>query len=163
MLKAVYDIYGKNAVSDIKVLYSISKGYYCTAGNIKVDDEFISQISKKMHELVERKLPITKRSVNVREAIKIFDEYGMGDKVKLLKYRRSSNVNLYSIEGFENYFYGYMVPNTDYLWNFELKLYEDGFVFMIPKQEDTRIIPEFKPLPKLFQIQKTSTNWGRTC
>ena len=160
MLKAVYDIYGKNAVSDIKVLYSISKGYYCTAGNIKVDDEFISQISKKMHELVERKLPITKRSVNVREAIKIFDEYGMGDKVKLLKYRRSSNVNLYSIEGFENYFYGYMVPNTDYLWNFELKFYEDGFVFMIPKQEDTRIIPEFKPLPKLFQIQKTSTNWG---
>ena len=53
-----------------------------------------------------------------------------------------------------------MVPNTDYLWNFELKFYEDGFVFMIPKQEDTRIIPEFKPLPKLFQIQKTSTNWG---
>ena len=67
MLKAVYDIYGKNAVSDIKVLYSISKGYYCTAGNIKVDDEFISQISKKMHELVERKLPITKRSVNVKQ------------------------------------------------------------------------------------------------
>lgn len=162
MLRAVFDVYGKEAVCGIKVLYSISKGYYCTAGeNLTINKDFIEKITAKMKEIADKNLPINKRSVKVSEAIKLFNEYGMTDKEKLFKYRRSSNINLYGIGKFEDYFYGYMVPNTSYIKDFELKLYEDGFVFMIPEQADTRAIPEFKPLPKLFHIQKVSTEWGQ--
>ena len=51
----------------------------------------------------------------------------MYDKERLFRYRRVSRVNVYSIDGFEDYFYGYMVPNTKYIRYFDLKLYEYGF------------------------------------
>lgn len=161
MLRAVYEFYGKEAVCGVSVLYSISKGYYCTMGeDIVVDDAFIENITNQMKAIVKQARPICKRSVKVNEAIKLFNEYGMTDKEKLFRYRRSSFVNLYSIGKFEDYFYGYMLPNTSYLEAFELKKYEDGFVFLIPEKADTRKIPEFKPFPKLFQTQKISTEWG---
>lgn len=161
MLKAVYNVYGKHAVCGIRVLYSISKGYYCTAGDdLDVNDEFIQKITAQMKKLVKEGRPIEKRSLKVADALKLFREYGMTDKEKLFRYRRSSFVNLYGIGHFEDYFYGYMLPNTSYLEAFELKKYEDGFVFLIPDKADTRNIPEFKPLPKLFQTQKESTQWG---
>lgn len=162
MLKAVYDIYGKEVMNGIRVLYSVSKGYYCTAGDtLVVDQEFISKVTGRMQELTQQEIPIVKRTVPLREALALFEKYGMRDKVKLFRYRRSSSVNLYSINGFEDYFFGYMVPNTSYLKWFELRPYENGFVILIPSASNPREIPEFKPQPKLFQVQKISNDWGK--
>lgn len=160
LLKAVYDLYGARIAAGVKVLYSISKGYYCTVDNKEVDENFVGDVEERMMELVRQKLPIIKRTVKTRDAIKIFEEAGMQDKVELFRYRRSSSVSLYGIDGFEDYFYGYMMPDTGYLKMFSLEVYEDGFVILIPSQENTRKIPEFHPQPKLFQVQKISTDWG---
>lgn len=160
MLKAVYDLYGKEVMNSVRVLYSISKGYYCTVDKKTVDAAFLADVTKKMQELVKRELPIIKRTLKTRDAMEAFRKAGMTDKVELFRYRRSSSVSLYSIEDFEDYFYGYMLPNTKYLQLFELEQYEDGFVFLIPDKSDTKTIPEFKPQPKLFQVQKISTDWG---
>lgn len=160
MLKAVYDLYGKEVMNSVRVLYSISKGYYCTVDKKTVDAAFLADVTKKMQELVKRELPIIKRTLKTRDAMEAFRKAGMTDKVELFRYRRSSSVSLYSIEDFEDYFYGYMLPNTKYLQLFELEQYEDGFVFLIPDKSDTKSIPEFKPQPKLFQVQKISTDWG---
>ena len=46
-------------------------------------------------------------------------------KARLLKYRISSRVNLYTLDGFTDYFYGYMVPDTGYLQWFALELFEE--------------------------------------
>lgn len=162
MLKAVYDLYGKDAMRDVRVLYSVSKGYYCTTGDdIKIDQQFIEKVTARMKELTEQEIPIVKRTVRLQDAIELFEKYGMKDKVKLFYYRRSSTVNLYSINGFEDYFFGYMVPNTSYLKWFELRAYEDGFVILIPTALSTGHIPEFHPQPKLFQVQKISDEWGK--
>ncbi len=160
LLKAIYDLYGKEVMNGVKVLYSISKGYYCTVDNKTVDADFLAEVTRKMQELVKRELPIMKRTLKTRDAIEVFREAGMRNKAGLFRYRRSSTVSLYGIEGFENYFYGYMLPNTKYLTLFELEKYEDGFVILIPSTNDTKTIPEFKPQPKLFQVQKISTDWS---
>lgn len=160
MLKAVYDIYGKEIMAGVRVLYSVSKAYYCTVDGICVDDDFLEKVTARMQEMVRERIPILKRSMKKHEAVRIFEKEGMEDKVQLFKYRRSSIVSLYGIDGFEDYFYGYMVPDTGYLSVFELKKYEDGFVILIPSVTDTKKVPEFRPQPKLFQVQKISTEWG---
>ena len=58
----------------------------------------------------------------------------MRDKVNLFKYRRASTVKIYKMEGFEDYFYGYMVPDTSYLDLFALIPYDEGFVLQMPKR-----------------------------
>lgn len=65
-----------------------------------------------MLELVEKKIPVMKRSVGTDEAISLFHKHKMYDKENLFRYRRVSRVNIYSIEEFEDYFYGFMVHHT---------------------------------------------------
>ena len=57
----------------------------------------------------------------------------MYDKEKLFRYRRVSRVNIYSIENFEDYYYGAMAYDTGYVPYFDLKLYDEGFVLILPE------------------------------
>ncbi len=113
-----------------------------------------------MHQLVDAKIPIMKRSVGTDEAIELFHKHGMYDKEKLFRYRRVSKVNIYSIENFEDYYYGFMACNTGYIQYFDLVLYKDGIVLMLPEAQAPDQIPEFVPKDKLFQVQKISEEWG---
>jgi len=161
LLKAVYEIAGHEKVKKLRVLYSIDRGYYCKmTGDVELNEEFISRVKTRMFELVEKKIPIKKRSVNTDEAIDMFKKYGMHDKERLFRYRRVSKVNIYSMNGFEDYYYGYMVPHTGYLKYFDLFLYDEGFVIQLPVKSRPKEIKPFEPKPKLFNVQKESTRWG---
>ena len=69
-------------------------------------------------------------------------------------------VNIYSINEFEDYYYGYMVPDAGCLKYFSLHLYDEGFVLQMPVREKPEEVPEFVPSPKLFHVLKESVQWG---
>lgn len=98
--------------------------------------------------------------MRTREAVELFRKHRMYDKERLFEYRRGSSVNIYSINGFEDYYYGYMVPDTSYLKYFSLHLYDDGFVLQMPTAEVPEKVPPFEPQQKLFQVLKRSVEWG---
>lgn len=161
LLKAIYDLYGREKIKEVKVLFSVEKGYYCTVdGDVELDENFISGVKARMLELVDKNLPIKKRTIGTDEAIALFHKHGMYDKERLFHYRRVSKVNLYSIGNFEDYYYGYMASNTGILKYFDLFLYDEGFVLQLPSAKKPRVIPERKVQKKLFTIQKESTAWG---
>ena len=161
LLKAVYHVAGRKNIKNIVLHYSVASGYYYTIdGNVEITEEFLAQVKAYMRELVERKIPILKRSVGTSEAIEIFHEHGMYDKEKLLRFRRGSRVNIYSLDGFEDYFYGFMVNHTGYLKYFELYPYDTGMVLQLPERSNPQEVPPFVPKPKIFQIQKESERWG---
>ena len=62
--------------------------------------------------LAEAKLPFMKRSYPLEEAMELFRSEGMEDKVRLFHYRMSSAVNIYEIDGYYDYYYGYMLPKA---------------------------------------------------
>ena len=105
-----------------------------------------------MKEIVLMDLPIEKISMSTDDAVKAFAKYGMHDKEKLFRFRRHSSVNVYSIDGFKDYYYGYMVPSTGYIKYFKLFPYNEGFVIQFPEKNSTKTIPEFTPQNKLFYI-----------
>ncbi len=161
LLKAVYHVAGRKNIKNIVLHYSVASGYYYTIdGNVEITEEFLAQVKAYMRELVERKIPILKRSVGTSEAIEIFHEHGMYDKEKLFRFRRGSRVNIYSLDGFEDYFYGFMVNHTGYLKYFELYPYDTGMVLQLPERSNPQEVPPFIPKPKIFQIQKESQRWG---
>lgn len=161
LVKAIHDVCGHEMGCKVRIHFSVSKGYYCTIeGGVKVDQEFLGAVKSRMNEMVAEALPIQKKTVHTDEAVARFRKHGMTDKAKLFEFRRVSKVNLYSINEFEDYYYGYMVPNTSYLKYFELYLYEDGFVIQMPEEDDPFVVPAFKPHQKLFQVLNESTKWG---
>ncbi len=160
MLKAFYDIYGQK-IKGIDVMYSLSKGYYCEIeGEIRVEENVLKQVKNRMCEIVRADIPFEKRVVSTNDAILFFKEHGMHDKEKLFRFRRSSRVNVYRLNKFEDYFYGYMVPSTGYLKKFELYSYDEGFVLQMPVKENPKEVPEFRPQAKVFGILKESSKWG---
>ena len=161
LVKAVYDVAGRENIDKVRIHYSVSKGYYCTIdGKVQLDQEFLNRVESRMQEMVAMDLPIGKKSINTSDAVALFRQHGMYDKEKLFKYRRVSKVNIYNINEFEDYFYGYMVPSAGYLKYFKLYLYDDGFVIQMPDMSAPEILPEFCPHSKLFQVLKESTKWG---
>ena len=160
LLKAIYDIAGKEHVDNVVIHYSVGSGYYFTMKGSKIPDQkFLDQVKARMHEIVEAKLPIEKRTVSTDEAIALFHKHRMYDKEQLFRYRRVSRVNLYRIDTFEDYFYGYMANHTGYIRYFDLKPYDEGFVLELPEREKPDVIPPFLPEEKIFRVQKESQEW----
>lgn len=161
LVKAVHDVCGHQGIDKLRIHFSVSKGYYCTIeGQVQLDQAFLNSVEKRMREMVDEKLPIKKRSVSTDDAIALFEKHGMYDKQKLFGYRRVSKVNIYSMNEFEDYYYGYMLPDASYLKYFSLHLYDEGFVIQMPEQHAPTIVPPFEPQKKLFQVLKESTKWG---
>ena len=161
LLKALYHVAGHGKIRKVVLHFSVSSGYYYTIdGDVKITPEFLADVKAYMMELAERQIPIRKRSVGTSEAIEIFHRHHMYDKEKLFHFRRGSRVNIYSLEEFEDYFYGYMVNHTGYLKYFELYPFDEGLVLQLPDKDEPEKVPPFKPWIKLFQVQKESGNWG---
>ncbi len=161
LLKAIYDVTGKKNLEKTVIHYALGNGLYFTMeGGTALTEEFLASVKKRMEELVKAKLPIIKRSVGTDEAIALFHKHHMYDKEKLFRYRRVSRVNIYSIESFEDYFYGFMACHTGYVKYFDLQLYDEGFVLILPRKETPDKLDPFVPQNKIFSVQKESQEWG---
>lgn len=164
MLKAIYDVAEMTeagTIDKVVVDFSVDKGLYCTMkGTVKLTQEFLDKVEARMHKLSEQKLPINKKTMHTKDAVALFKKYGMKDKERLFRYRRVSSVNIYSISSFEDYFYGYMLPDAGYIKYFKLIQFDEGFVIQLPAASDMRTVPEFRPRRKLFGVLKESEKWG---
>ncbi|MCI8522065.1 MAG: nucleoside kinase [Lachnospiraceae bacterium] len=162
MLKAIKDVAGMEAATNVKVEFAIGAGYYCAFRNgLTMDEKTIQKVKDRMGELVDMDLLVTKKAYPADEAVALFKENGMMDKVSLFRYRRSSNINVYCMGDYYDYFYGYMMPSTGYIKIFDLFAYENGIILLLPEPEDPETLPEFVPRKKLFQTLMTTGEWGK--
>ena len=158
-VKAVHDIMGKDV--RIKVEFSIGKGLYCAIlGDKKLDDDSIKQINRRMNDLVAANIPITKKPYPITEAVALFKKQGMDDKVNLFRYRRSSYINVYELDGYYDYFYGYMLPSTGYIKYFQVFPYESGVLLLLPDKASPTQLELFEPREKLFATLEAANSWG---
>ncbi|MCR5670520.1 MAG: nucleoside kinase [Butyrivibrio sp.] len=161
LIKAVRDVAGEKKQPTTKVEFTIGNGYYCTIkGGILVTEELVKRISDRMQELCDEAIPITKKVYPLDDAIEIFKKQGMTDKVSLLKYRRSSEINIYKMGDFYDYFYGYMLPNTSYIDKFKIEKFHDGVLFTLPTRKKPEELIVSEPREKLFMTMKLASDWG---
>lgn len=168
--KAVYNLW-KNEVR-VRVMHSLGESYYCELEEQPKNEKescqkthLISEtdlvaLKQEMFRLVEADIAIEKCNVKTDKAREMFREFKMHDKELLMTYRRSSRVNLYSLDGMIDYYYGYMVPSTAYLQWFDLESYEDGFVLMFPNKNGTVVEP-FNTSHKLYHTLDDAKEWSR--
>lgn len=174
LMKAISDAAGSPLTGKASMEYSIGRGYYCVPkgelarkvlyenkdGKLRIDPAFVKKVKNRMQELVAADLVITKQAFPTDEAIELFASQGMDDKVRLFRYRRGSYINVYCLDGYYDYNYGYMVPRTGYLQWFDLIPYEAGMMLVLPGREQPERIPEFVPREKLFATLARSNAWG---
>ena len=161
-LKAVFDVYGREAAQSCRVEFAIGNGSYISPkGKINATEENAAKIRNRMRELVEAKTPFLKRAYSLDNAMELFRKEGMKDKEKLFRYRRGSFVNIYEMDGYYDYYYGYMLPNAGYVKWFDVIAYEDGFMLLLPDKKDPTHVKPFQERKLLFRTLKESEEWGK--
>lgn len=159
LIKAVNDLFPDRKVV---ICHSISKGIYCEVkGDAPLTVEEVDLIKGRMTELVNLRIPFIKKIMSLDEAREVFRKIGRMDRFRAIEHRKKPYVTLYECNGFEDYFYGYMLPHTGYLKKFDLKYYYPGLIFMYPEKTNPDVIPKFKEQKKLFNIFSEYKNWGK--
>ncbi len=162
LLKAFYAEFGSENVKKVSLEYSLGNSlYFDYEGAVKLTKDKLDAVKSRMLQLVEKDVLFNKRSIGTDDAIELFAHYKMYDKEKLFKYRRVSKANIYSLDGFEDYYYGYMPPSTGMLKYFDVSLYEDGFVLTMPRANKPTTVEEFIPKNKLYITLRESNQWAK--
>jgi len=112
-----------------------------------------------MKEIIKSNKRINIKCVEKNEAIKIFESYGMEDKINLLKYTSIDKVELYELDGYYDYSYSKIAATTGVLKVFELEEYLSGFILRRPDIKDLSIIPPLSSQKSLSNIFLETKKW----
>ncbi len=161
-LKAVSDVFGDTVAQMARVEFVVKNGTYISAGEkLAGTKENAERILTRMKELQKQAVPFMKDSYYMDDAMALFKDKGMKDKERLFRYRRSSMVNLYEIDGYYDYYYGYMLPNAGYVKWFDVIAYDEGFMLLLPDKKEPTVVKEFMEQKKLFATLKESEKWAK--
>ncbi len=159
LIKAVKDLYPD---LKLKIEHSISKGYYCELHglNSELDMQIILNIVDRMREIVAEDIPFIREEILTEDAIKIFEANHFTAKTKLFKTRKTLYTSVYYLGNLLDYFYGYLVPSTGYLQNFDLVKYYEGMLLMIPNRSNPEELEDMVRQDKMFDIFQEYKIWG---
>ncbi|MCH5265319.1 MAG: nucleoside kinase [Lachnospiraceae bacterium] len=162
LLKAIYKEVPKEELERVRIEFCLDTGYFCRMeGQAVMTQELLERIEKRMRDYVEEDILFKKHVIPTRDARQLFDSLHMCDKGQLMEYRRNSRTTVYTLGKFTDYYYGAMPYSTSILQHFRLELFEDGFVFVVPKEEEPVTMPEFKPSMKQYRALQYTNEWSR--
>ncbi len=148
----------------LHVLFTMDQAYYCEVyhgTNISKPEKIqLKTLENTMKEIVKMDLPIRKRTVSIEKAQEIFKHNHEPDKSRLFHYRRASQVNVYMLDGYEDYYYGYMVPSTGYLRHFSIEPHGKGFLLNFPSEYYPEKVDHLDFQPKLFKQLLDVSQWA---
>src|SRR5690554_813200 len=144
----------------IKFDYNVSRSILATVDNLQLTETVLNNIIKETQKIVDANYKIERRRIPVGQAARLYTSLGMKDKVEVLKYRTEEYVNLYECDGYFNYMFGYMLPETGLLKEFKMFLYDPGFLIQYPRAEEAGVIPPFVDEPVFGKALRKSTAWG---
>ena len=145
-----------------KLNYSVNRSIYAQVINKNklLNVNMVNTIEDKMHELVDKDLPLERIIVEKEKALDLYKKFGYDDKVKVLKYRPEKTVHFYKCDDYYNYMFGRMVPSTGYLQKFDIRVYSPGLLISYPRSEMNGEIPDFKDEPTFSSALNEAQYWG---
>ena len=152
---------------DVRFFYNVSRSIFCRIlgkKSFRVTPAFVEKIKKRMDELVLLDLPIERIRISKEDALAIYRQAGLHDKIDVLKYRPENFVHLFELsykgQKYYDYLYSPLVPSTGYLKRFSLRYYEPGIMMQFPRAECGGKIPPFSDELKFANTLAGSSRWA---
>ena len=146
MGKAFYDIYPEALLT---VNYQLHNSMFCQIENMELTEEMIAKVKKRMQEIIDLKLPITKTVMTVDEA-KAFYAQSKNANGRFQINNHATEISLYFCEDYYNYLYGPMPLHTGMMPHFDIELYKDGYLVRYPDKHNSDEVGEYKETKKLL-------------
>lgn len=146
LCKAVHDLYPEGS---IKIMFPVSNGYYCelNIGEV-VSPDNVGDIRHRMHALIDADLPIEMHKRPKDEVIELFrdDE----SKRRLMESVNTETLRYCSLVGYNDSFYGELLPSTGSVKLFGLEMYANGVLLRVPDVNDPTKLGKFIRQDKMF-------------
>ena len=154
--RAFHDLY-PDAI--LTVDHSVtSGGYFCQVyRRSPLSKSELSQLEKRMRELVQEDIKFERMKISLKEGIKYFEDKGYHDKVQLLNHRKKDYLTLYKLGDHLDYHHGYMVPSTGYINWFDLVMMDEGFILRFPRRKAPTVL---QPVPKYYTLLNVFQRYG---
>ena len=156
-IKAVHDLNGE---ADVRVNNSLSKGLFTTIRHVNPDEEFVRKVEKRMRDLVEQKLPITRAAYTREELMENLKLKGLDKVYESMKLTPDlQNVKVYSLADENITFADELVPDTGYIDLFEVCQYKHGVLVRFPHPSAPSKILPFEEQKLLYDAFSEETGW----
>ena len=158
LYKAVRELFPQGK---LYVEHPVSKGYFC---NLRIGRPIeladVTAIKQRMREIIAENIPFRRTECHTAEAVRIFSERGMNDKVRLLETSGSLYTFYYTLEDTVDYYYGNLLPSTGFIYLFDLVKYYDGLLLRIPNKQNPLVLDEMVKQEKMLDIFKEHLHWN---
>lgn len=156
--KAVRDLYPDKT---LHIRHSMGQsGFYCEVDGIETfDTEQTSAIRRRMQELVEADLPITRQKMLTSQVRARYAEQGFDDKIALLDTRPRLYSDLYTLDDTVGYFYGSLAPSTGYVSLFDIDPFYNGFYLALPLRTAPERLNKQVHQDRMFEIFREYQSW----
>ncbi len=146
--------------AQLHIEYAIGNGLFCFFEGLEwIRLEEVADLERRMRDVIAQDIRFLHRQVPTEEAVRLFDEAGMVDKVRLLATRAEPLSSIYELEGTIDYFYGYLAYSTGAIHDFRLQYHNRGIVLLLPDPSDPTKVEAFKDQPKFFNIITENKKW----
>ncbi|SHJ49633.1 uridine kinase [Tangfeifania diversioriginum] len=147
----------------LRIQKGISNGYFCelTGFGREITDKDIELVKAEMKEIIAKEIPFIKRGLLTEDAVEHLMQEGLEDKAQLFEQQGHLFTSLYFLENLGNYFYGHLLPSTNYISNFNLEKYFDGLLLRIPDSDNFDKLMEAPKQKKLFEIYEEHKDWAQ--
>lgn len=138
----------------------------CTVGMalyVKVtgaDGFSVDKLRAEVEKIVTSDKSFSRLRIPLGDAIEYFKSVGQHDKARLLKYRTRDTFDIYEQEEFRDCFYGELAPSTSFLRSYDIKRYDEGFVFVFPDPKNPDEIGKYTESPNFLNIYTEGKRWG---
>ena len=137
-----------------------ASGFYCEiSGFGPIPAEHLDAIKARMRGIIDRNLPIQGVKMLTDTARKIYEGFGMADKIALLDSRPRLYSKIYTIDSLPGYFYGALTPSTGYTPQFDLHPYYNGFFIALPLRTDPTRLHQIVHQEKMFDVFHQYQSW----
>lgn len=137
-----------------------ASGFYCEiSGFGPIPAEHLDAIKTRMRGIIDRNLPIQGVKMLTDTARKIYEGFGMADKIALLDSRPRLYSKIYTIDSLPGYFYGALTPSTGYTPQFDLHPYYNGFFIALPLRTDPTRLHQSVHQEKMFDVFHQYQSW----
>ncbi len=143
------------------VEHPVSKGYFCNleiGRPLTLDD--VAAIKTRMQEIIDENIFFRRTECHTTDAVKIFKEKGMGDKVKLLETSDSIYTYYYTLGDTVDYYYGSLLPSTGFIKLFDIVKYYDGLLLRIPSKGNPNELEDVVKQEKMLDVFKEHLRWN---
>lgn len=136
----------------VELCNTIDSKSYFICHDVEFTDEMADNIAKKMQDIIDHDIVITKETVSFEEAYAIYAFQQDSEKLDNMEIKIKPNVSMCKADGIYASMYGIVAPSTGYIKKFGIKKFRQGFVLIYSSVNDENEINLEVKENKVFEV-----------